>query len=251
MYKIFFSLVLLFFSVSVFSQDIIANQDNDTAETVNSGVISQEVELEKKNPRDFRLALAGGYFFRTGRTEKSGDVKLDNISSDLSRGLGLDVEVQYFFKPMYGIALNFNHNRSSAKEKNVSIPFADGDVYCNQYNEIQTTTFIGPAFAMRHETKKTLFTASVALGPLFFRDEMKLSASQGIGSLVGTTTTFGVNVGIGLEYKLSQKMAAGVKLSQTGGTINSIKISGVKYDYEEALSIGSLMLSGYVSFRTF
>lgn len=72
-------------------------------------------------------------------------------------------------------------------------------------------------------------------------DGTKINANQ---------TTFGMNAGIAGEYKLNAKTGVGLKLSYTLGNINSVNIGGQNVKYDEPVSISNIMITAFLSFRT-
>ncbi len=201
-----------------------------------------ETEVKEKNS-SFRLAFAAGYAYRAGKVIQTRNADLDQLSNDLRHGYALDAEIQYYFNQKYGISLNLNYVNSNGEVKEVHIP-TFGNI--PGYKETQHILFVGPAFTTRHDTKQWLFTGSIGLGPLFFVDVMESKSSR----LHGTSPTFGINYGIGAEYKLSSCWAAGLKLSATNGSTKSLTITGVKSEFDEVFNLSSYMISAYFSFRT-
>lgn len=182
----------------------------------------------------FRLAFAGGYANRLGKLIKSDNNTLNQISKDLKNGYALDAECQYYFNKTYAIGLNINYTNYKGKAKSNI-----------RYQETQEILFIGPAFAILEETKHWLTTCSISLGPLFFTDKIRQSTSD----IKGTYTSFGMNLSLGTEYKLTPNQAAGLKISMTGGNIKSININGKKVSLDERMNLSSIMISAYTSFK--
>ncbi len=203
-----------------------------------------EVEYEEpQSYKDFRLAVGGGYAFRLGKVEKTGDSRLDDLNRQLRHGLTVDADAQYFFKETWGLGVNINYCSSSTSGDNVDIPNF-GSV--NRYTESQNVLFVGPSFASRIESSKFMFISSFAVGPLFYIDRMNIDG----GTLNATQTTFGFNAGIGGEYKLSARTGAGLKLSYTLGTVNSVEVNGQNLKYDQPISVSNLMISAFLSFRS-
>lgn len=205
---------------------------------------SYEVEYQTA-PRykDFRFSVGGGYAFRLGKVEKTGDTKIDDLNKKLRHGYTLDADAQYFFKESWGLGLNVNFCSSSTSGNNIDFP---DDVYANSYKESQNVLFAGPSFAGRSETDKFLLVSSFAVGPMFYMDRMTIDGRV----IDGKATTVGFNAGVAGEYKLNAKTGIGLKLSYTLGTINSINLEGQNVEYKEPASISNLMATVFVSFRS-
>ncbi len=206
-----------------------------------SEVVDNESNKEKKS--SFRIAFAGGYGYKLGTVLESGDTKSDKMSKDLKSGYDLDGEIQFFFNERHGIALNVSSMCSSAQTNHMYI---DGYGTASTYKETQRVTFVGPAFACRYDEKDWLFTGSVGLGALFYNVKMEPDEY----SLTGSQTSFGMNLGIGAEYKISKHIGIGLKIGYILGSVNSINIESQKVDFDEPMSLSSFMIGGYLSFRT-
>lgn len=206
--------------------------------------IPYEVEYQvQKQIKDFRFSIGGGYANRLGKLEQTGDSQLDNLSEQLLNGVTVDADAQYFFKEGWGFGLNANYCSSNASGNNINLPNV-GNV--NSYNESQNTLFIGPSFVARNESSKFILLTSVAMGPLFYTNKMTLDEAV----VDAARTTFGFNAGIAGEYKLNNKTGIGIKLSYILGTINSVDIEGQTVEYDEPSSVSNLMISAFISFRT-
>lgn len=205
---------------------------------------SYEVEyVAPQSYKDFRFSIGGGYAFRLGRVQKTGDAKLDDLSKQLRHGFTIDADAQYFFKEGWGLGLNVNYCSSTASGNNVPVPNYGN---ANSYKESQNTLFVGPSFVGRNESSKFLLVSSFAIGPLFYTNNGTI---DGI-SVDGSQTTFGFNAGVAGEYKLNAKTGVGLKLSYTLGTINSVNFEGQNVKSDEPMSISNLMLTAFISFRT-
>lgn len=195
--------------------------------------------------KDFRFAIGGGYAHRLGKTEKTGDVGLDNINKKLSHGLAIDAEGQYFFKETWGLGLNANMCISNSSAGNVRLPELDNAV---NMKTTQNFIYVGPSFVTRQETDKFMLISNIGFGPLFFTEDNNISGVN----VVAKETTFGLNVGIAGEYKMNQKTGIGLKLSYVMGTINAVTIEGQKINLDEdkQLSVSNLMATLFISFRS-
>ncbi|WP_298645805.1 outer membrane beta-barrel protein [uncultured Proteiniphilum sp.] len=212
-------------------------------------VLAQEktsYEVEYQTPqgyKDFRFSIGGGYAFRLGKIEKTGDTKVDDLNKKLRHGYTVDADAQYFFKEGWGLGLNVNYCSSSTSGSNIDIPEYGN---ANSYKESQNVLFVGPSFAGRNETDRFLLVSSFAIGPMFYMDKMTIDGRL----LDGTKTTMGFNAGVAGEYKLNAKTGIGLKLSYTLGTINSINLEGQNVEYDEPASISNLMATVFLSFRS-
>jgi len=109
----------------------------------------------------------------------------------------------------------------------------------------QQIIFIGPAWAIRHEENKFLFSGHVSLGPLFYAETLIPDNF----SLKMTAVSFGMSYGIGGEYKLSPYWALGLKIGYTLGAASNFKIGAQTIKTEDPISLSSFFIAAYFSFR--
>lgn len=207
-----------------------------------------EVEYEqdaKIKYKDFRFAVGGGYAYSVGKIEKTNNQVIDDMNKKLHHGFTVDGDAQYFFKETWGIGLNANMSSfSTSASSSFTMPDVEGTI--SSYNESQRTIYVGPSFVTRHETDKFLLIGSVGFGPIFFMDNASINGIE----VNGTQTTLGTNISLSGEYKMSNKMGLGLKLSSTGGTINSLNFNGQNIKSKEPLSLANVTASLFLSFRS-
>jgi len=191
----------------------------------------------------FRWSFAPGYAYRLGKdVESSGYAQFDRLYKKIRNCFSWETEIQYYFNHGHGIALNINGVHSSASAHNVYVPEYGQASQCKLKQQI---IFIGPAWATRYETDKFLFSGCISLGSLFYAETLmpdNFSAKM-------TAVSFGMNYGIGGEYKLSPDLALGLKIGYTIGTTSNFKIGGQTIKTEDPLSLSSFFIAAYFSFR--
>ena len=203
-----------------------------------------EVEYQTVSKyKDFRFAIGGGYAYRLGKEENTGNAGLDAMNKKLRNGFAVDADAQYFFKETWGLGLNANFCSSSTSGNNVSLPGRDGAF---NYKETQNFIYLGPSFVGRIESEKFMLISNIGVGPLFFNTDMNFSGQ----SVTGNNITLGVNAGIAGEYKLSSKTGIGLKLSYVVGTIDNLKVEGSNMKMDNEISLSNLMATLFISFRS-
>ncbi len=195
------------------------------------------------NYKDFRFAIGGGYAYRLGEIDKTGDSKLDEMSKKLRHGYTVDADGQYFFKESWGLGLNANFCSASTSGDNINIPGTEQAV---NYKETQNFIYVGASFVGRTEFEKFLLVSNVGVGPLFFNTDMNMSGVN----VNGSKTTFGLNAGIAGEYKVNSKTGVGLKLSYVMGSIENLNVEGQNVKSEEKISVSNLMATIFISFRS-
>ncbi|MEA4905843.1 MAG: outer membrane beta-barrel protein [Petrimonas sp.] len=207
---------------------------------------SYQVEYQApQNYKDFRFAIGGGYAFRLGKVEKTGNSQLDDMNNQLRHGFTVDADAQYFFKESWGLGLNTNYYSAGTSGDNVTIPELGQSA---NYKETQSFLYVGPSFVGRNESEKFLLVTNIGVGPLFFNSDMNLNGVN----LNGSKTTIGINAGIAGEYKVSSKTGLGLKLSYVLGTIDAINVEGqnLQLSSDEKISVSNLMVTAFISFRS-
>jgi len=210
--------------------------DKNTINPVN--VVWSEPKISR-----FRWAFSFGYANRWGKDpESSGNTNFESLLKKLRNGLSWENEIQYYFNQGHGIALNISGVHTSASERGVNIP---GYGHAYQCKIKQQIIYIGPAWAIRHETDKFLYSGSVSLGPLFCTETLMPDNFV----LKMTAVSFGMNCSIGGEYILSPNWGLGLKFGYTIGTASNFDIGGQTVSIYEPVSLSSLYIAMYFSFR--
>jgi hypothetical protein len=209
-----------------------------------NAVNPEKVTWSEPKKTGFRWSFSFGYANRWGKDpESSGNAQYDQLSKKLRNGFSWESEIQHYFNKGNGIALNISGVHTSASEQNVYVPEYG---QANQCKLKQQIIYIGPAWATRYEADKFLFSGCVSLGPLFYAETLMpdhFSAKM-------TAVSFGMNYGIGGEYKLSSDCALGLKIGYTIGTASNFKIGGQTLKSDEPISLSSLFITMYFSFRS-
>ena len=204
-----------------------------------SKVIWSEPQFTK-----FRWSFAPGYAVRLGKDpESSGYAQFDRLTKKLDNCFSWETEIQYYFNRGNGIALNISGVHSSAFDRDVYIPEYGRAAQCKLKQQI---IYVGPAWATRYEADKFLFSGCLSFGSIFYAESLIPDNMQ----VKSTAVAFGMNWGIGAEYKLSSDWAMGLKIGYTVGTASNFKIGGQSFKTEEPISLSSLFIAVYFSFRS-
>lgn len=217
---LFISFLFMFFSIVHLSAQ-------NSAQLV-SRKVGRNIAPENGNYKNFRFTVGGGYAYWLGENLDIGNQAVKDFSSDLRHGYNLDVEAQYYFHEFIGVGLNGNFTRYSNDEmKNIKM------------KETDRMLFLGATFNGRYENNKWGFYSGLGIGPLFYSGEADISGSYAEIE----KTVFGVNTNIACEYRLSETLGTGLKLPVTTGSFKM-------YGMTDRMSASSLMVTGFISFRT-
>ena len=213
---------------------------------ITQSIVAQDffISKNKKHQPYTRLAFSSGYAYRFGKFYETGYPDFDRLSEKIRPGFHLDGELQYLFHKDFGVGIIVNHVRQSASAENIRLPKNVFPV--KSYKESHAITFLGPEIILHEENRNWLLTLSTGIGATFLHIKMTANDTDAIG----TSVNWGVNSGFGVQYKFSYDFAAGLKLSITGGTTETLKVEGKNiYDAPVAFSFSNIMLSAYCSFR--
>ena len=279
--KFIFFLIFSFAALSVSAQDFIVTTNKDTIyckilkidsvsveyQVVKSG-IREKNTLPRRFVADFRIAernqdeinptnikwsnpqisrfrwsFAPGYGYRLGKDhDPSGFPQYDELFKQLRNGSSWETEIQYYINSGNGIALNISGVHTSTSGYNVNVPNYG---LATRFKLKQQIIFVGPAWAVRHETDKFLFSSCVSFGPLFYTETL----IPDFYSMKITGVSFGMNYGIGGEYKISPELAMGLKIGYTFGVTSNFKVEGQPIKSDEPISLSSFFIAMYFSFR--
>jgi len=191
----------------------------------------------------FRWSFAFGYARRIGEDQSSGSTSYDRLYKKMKNCFSWETEIQHYFNRGNGIALNISGVHSSVVESNVRIPDVGQFSKCKLKHHV---IFVGPAWATRYEADKFLWSGCIALGPLFYSETLIPDNTP----LKATATAFGMNYGIGGEYKASPEWAVGMKMGFTVGSASNFKIAGRTVKTDDPVSLSSFFITTYFSFRS-
>ena len=202
------------------------------------GTLSEEeqdameaADLSFEEPSRFRLAITLAYARRLGRAaEPTGMSIVDDLNRQIRNGLFWETELQYYFTPANGIALNINGVHTSATAQNNTVT--------------QHIIFAGPGWATRLETCRFRLSGSVSLGALFFNENARIgNVSERINAV-----TVGMSYGIGAEYRVSPTFGVGLRIGYTFGSLSSLRIEGQTIQLDDPMSLSNLFIGTVFSF---
>jgi len=196
---------------------------------------SQTNENPENGYQKWRVGISGGMSYLIGSTkeakkgmvDKGLSTKLVNdYYSDFKLGTTANVDVQYFFKPKYGLGAKYIFYSNSAKlgEKVSLDMIGDGSLFYGAIEEQVYVSYVGPTFSTREffgSQKKWAMTSLLSIGYVHYRNESLIVDMP----LLATGNTFGWHGAIGVEYNLSEKVALGLDLSYMYAFLFKMKLS--------------------------
>ena len=203
--------------------------------------IDDPVELaNRKAKRDkkeynVQIALNGGYAFRTAKfsNDISGDYK--NYLKKLMQGPDYGASIRFNIKN--GITFGLHYDRFSSSNAGYFYSYDDeGNYYEGPVSNIHSITFIGVslgALTANSQNGKHMLNVEGLAGYLGYKD----SAEEFGYKYTLTGQTFGLGLGFGYDYRITQHIAIGAEASYYIGAL-----SKVTYDdgiHKEVIDMGN------------
>ena len=181
-----------------------------SAQTVNEGT-----------PR-FRIAVQGGYGYRLGKYQDTGQSIVDQHNKRLKKGFVYGADMNWFTASDMGFGLKYS-NMHSKSEDMVTITYDNGTVESGEYTDMVDLRFIGPTFASRYvsQDNRCIFLLDFGLGYLSYTDNGRVIHPM---SIKGGTLGFCADAGV--DFRLMNSIYLGATFSMIGGTLSS-------YNYTE------------------
>jgi len=170
-------------------------------------------EFKTESPYDFNLNI--GYGIIVNRTKGiSGPAK--DFENKLSRGLTWSAKFHRYYRSNLGWGLIYSGYNSSAV-----------------YNAIDHNTFltyIGPMFAGRAVFEKWELKYEIGFGYLGYKNNASAVSGYGEGKITGGT--FGSNMAIGADYKVTKNFGIGFEVEMIGGSYSKLNYTNVVPEVE-------------------
>jgi hypothetical protein len=174
-------------------------------------VQSHQIVGYKPEFQHVRLAVSGGWSYRTAPIAKGLDPGEIEYVKKLRHGLNFSMDASYFFSEMFGAGVKYDLFKASNStlwgEDHISINYA------------------GPVFAMRffNQSKTNCWLINYSIGYMGYTDRGK---AAGIPELIKGSTV-GTVIDIGYDIALSKNWSACLQLSM---------LSGILTEYDETIN---------------
>ena len=188
--------------------------------------IDDPVELAnrkaERNKKEYhvQIALNGGYAFRTAKfsNDISGDYK--DYLKKLSRGPDFGASIR--FNITNGITFGLHYDQFSSSNAGYFYTYDDeGNYYEGPVSNIHSITFIGVSFgALTASTRngKHMLNFEALAGYLGYKD----SAEEFGNKYTLAGHTFGLGLGLGYDYRITQHIAIGAEASYYIGALSKM-----------------------------
>lgn len=166
----------------------------------------------------WRLAVQGGYGYRVGKVQESGNEVVDAHLKKLKWGFTSGADVTYHWSDGFGIGLKYNDMHSAAKDA-VTVTYEGSEPESGMFNDIVDIRFIGAVVSSRSVSNsgKGIFFLDYGAGYLGYVNNGRLIAQESV--IKGGT--LGACMDIGYDYRLMNNLYLGATLTSVYGTLSS------------------------------
>jgi hypothetical protein len=217
--------------VPLIALSFLALSDNATA---------QEKPKEKQiGTSGFRVALDGGWSYRTAKIDKNAPSGLRDFIQGLKSGYNFAVEGTYFFKSGWGVGLQYSNFRSSNEMEALAYTNS-GQPVTGKYRASTAIQYVGPTFGARSVLGKNgnlYLGATLSLGYMHYSQTEQFLSER----VSGSKGTFGATTNIFFDVAVAENVMIGVKAAYAAG---SFSVGGSQRE-----SLSRIDLSGGVRFR--
>ncbi len=214
-------------------------------------------ELPTNVHAKLRISANAGGVYRLVDMATSGNKQIDDFFNKMKLGFSFSADMTYFFSESLGAGAVYSYARYSNKindfayqpspnawEEDWEQPFKEGRL------EDQTSIqFIGPAFQYRYYTnyREDALRTHLALGYVNYKENLyspprtydhTFNGYNVGGNETITSSAFGIHLGVGYDFALSEKWALGIGLSALISTRKSEQRT-TEFGQTESLKNGS------------
>lgn len=180
----------------------------------------------------FRLAIDGGWQYRTPKLDSGIDPDWKEHFLKLKSGFHYDLQAGYFFTEMIGAELMFSQQLFSHSIANATQSDDEGNhIASGTFKENVAFNYYGANYVLRlfDSRKKNCWIMALGFGYMDYANRTFFNDRE-IGRR--TAGTLGSNLSIGYDIGLSKDLALGFKVSSTGGTFRNYKetVNGITTD---------------------
>jgi hypothetical protein len=171
--------------------------------------------------KHFRIALNGGYGYRTNKMSSTIPSDFSEYSKKLKNGYEFGGDLTYYFTEPLGIGIKYSSFKASNSMSNIYIEDSNGNRRYGNMSDNIGISFIGPVFSMRflNKNKTNALLMNVALGYMGYKNKYTVVDPYEL-----TSSTTGIAYDIGYDFTLSSNLILGVQLSAISGVLTGYKL---------------------------
>ena len=169
----------------------------------------------------FRVAVNGGYSYRTAPVAKDVSKVVSDYLKQLKSGYHFSADASYYLTELFGLGIKSSVSFSSNSMDHVQVEMDDGTTKTGMMSDDIRIWFIGPAFTIRllDGLKRNAFLSSVAIGYLDYHDNAVL-----INKYIIKGNTAGLEVSLGYDFAVSKRFSLGIQVSYLVGSLSQVVI---------------------------
>lgn len=180
----------------------------------------------------FRIAMQGGYGYRTASTKEARQNMINkgfsaNVAKtyyrNLKQGIQGGGQIHYMFWEQHGLGIDYNFSYSKTSAFGNMDP---GDGFTRIYGSMSEDIYVQFAGVSWYAHQWVLparlkFYSLLSVGLAMYRNETRIIYS----SVLLTANAMGTNLETGLEYFFSKRIAAGLGLSYFQSTLSKVTVN--------------------------
>lgn len=191
-----------------------------------------------------RLGLQGGYSRRTASTPDGLNEEGENYYNEMKNGYTISGDFTYYFNEMSGVGISGNVYRSKATG-NGMIEDEGGNLMNVLLKDDVSILYVGPYYSMRFMSWDRQNYGWLRFGAGYTRYQNDF---QVIYPFILKSSTFGISIETGYDFKVSDNMAIGLGLGLNSGFFDTADMSypdgtSEEIEFEEPEGLGRFDLT--------
>ncbi|MCF8368378.1 MAG: hypothetical protein K9G76_04990 [Bacteroidales bacterium] len=202
--------------------------------TQNTGSGSKEKQSKfAEGESTSRIALHGGYTYRTAKLPEGIDSEYANHLKNLKNGIHFGSDLNFFLNPSNALGASFSYSIAKSTLSNVVAVDEFGDIIASgDLTENISLLYIGPSYFTRYITGygKTHWLYGITAGYYSYKEDF-----EWLGETVDITgATAGLGLTFGADFPSSNNFALGFQVSMLIGWLSEIDIDGQTTTLDES-----------------
>ena len=188
----------------------------------NKSEVPADKIIDRENFIHLRLSLNGGFSYETGKVDQNQDAAFIDYFKKLKSGYHFGADLTYYFLESIGVGAKYQRFMTSNSLDNIYIEDSFGNRRYGQLADNIKISFYGPSISSRliSANKKNCFLLSYALGYIGYKNNSVL-----VDEYLITGNTFGMDMDIGYDIGITDKLQVGLQISMFSGYLTSYKLN--------------------------